>query len=165
MKVRSFALAITPVYRGLGYVVLDFDGELMDCGTTDTRRYNAQASIQRARDLLEKFAPKTLVLELIGAPSCRRKQRIRDLVAELALLADELGHGLAFYQRSDIWACLQLRDLSNKNDMAEAVALRLPATAPRLPKPRQIWESERHAMAMFVAAGLALAHHSREGLP
>lgn len=160
MTFRAHVLAVAPIYRGLGFIVLDLEGGLLDWGTTDTRRHNAPASIKRAHKMLQRYAPETLVLELVGSPTCRRKQAARELITEIALLGKEFGCSVAFYDRGEVWRCLRLEGRETKASMARAVAERLPVLARRVPKPRKIWESEKQSMSIFVAAGLALAHLS-----
>jgi len=160
MKTRTAVLAIAPVYRGLGFVVLDHEATLLDWGTMDTRKFNPAACLTRTRYLLTTFTPKRVVLELTGAPSCRRKQHVRDLISDMALLASDLGFILAFYDRSAVIRSLKLDHGATKDVIARAIADQLPPIAHRLPAPRRIWESEKHSMAMFAAAGLALAHLS-----
>lgn len=159
-QVHTAVLALAPVYRGLGYVVFDHERELLDWGVMEARRNKNAVCLEKARLLLQLFAPKSVALELIGARSCRRRQRIRELISDLALLAEEGGHQLAFCDRSTVVTCLGLSHGATKDEIASAIACAIPPLAHRLPKPRQIWESEKHSMAIFTAAALGIAHFS-----
>ena len=160
---KTALLAIAPVYRGLGYIAFNHNRIPIDWGTVENRNRENAARLRRARVLIETFAPKVVVLEQTDSPSCRRKPHFRALISKIAGTAKRLGCEVALYDRVAIADCLDLERRAIKDVQARAIAKRLPAIAHCLPKPRRIWESEKHAMAMFTAAGLALAHFQRLG--
>jgi hypothetical protein len=157
-----FVLALAPVSRGLGIFVIDTAGRPIDWRVHEVRGPHKNARCQMAADqLLDEFRPVALVIEDHRAHGARRNGRVRELLDLIDELAAERGVTVARYGLRDVRVGLGLPPRANKDAAAAAVATRIPALAPRLPKPKRIWETEAHAMAMFSAAALALTHLDR----
>ena len=77
------------------------------------------------------------------------------MFAELGVAA---GVKVIRYGVRDVRAALMLHPRANKHAIAVQVAKHFPALERRLPKPKRIWETEAHAMAMFQAGALALTY-------
>jgi len=160
MSRRGIVLALAPVYRGIGFIVFDEQRTPIDWGVKETR-VNKQALCRaRVSALLLLHRPQVVVLERTGGPGCKRRRRMRELIVELASLAEAAGHSVTLYERAAMVACLELDPLAGKDAIAAAVAQSLPVLSHRLPPSRKIWEGEKHSMAMFEAAALALTHFS-----
>ena len=153
-------LALAPVYRGIGFIVFDDARTPLDWGVKETRTNKQALCKDRVSALLALHRPNAVILELTGGPTCRRRRRIRELIADLASFAQEQGFSVTLYERAAIAACLHLEPGVSKDTIAAAIAQALPALSHRLPTTRRVWESEKHSMALFEAAGLALAHFS-----
>jgi hypothetical protein len=156
----SVVLALAPVYRGVGFIVFDRARAPLDWGVKETRRDKQTMCRERVSALLSLYRPGVVILEQTGGPFCRRRRRIRDLISDLAALAEDHGSSVARYERAAIAACLRLERGASKDAIAAAVAEALPVLSHRLPRSRRVWESEKHSMALFEATGLALAHFS-----
>ncbi len=156
---HSFVLALAPVSRGLGVFVIDGNGRPIDWRVREVRGFHKNARSQHVADeLFDEFQPMALVIEDHRAAGSRRSRRVGDLLDLIAELGAERGIHTVRYGFQDVRAALELPPRANKDTIAAAVARRLPVLAPRLPKPKRIWETEAHGMAIFSAAALALTH-------
>lgn len=159
---HSFVLALAPVSRGLGVFVIDLNGRPIDWRVREVRGFHKNARCQQVADeLLDEFQPVALVIEDHRAPGSRRNRRVGELLDLIAELGAERGIDTTRYGFQDVRAAFVLPPHANKDKIAAAVAKRLPVLASRLPKPKRIWETEAHGMAMFSAAALALTHLGR----
>ena len=160
MSGTGSVLALAPVYRGVGFIVFDEERNPLDWGVKETRTNKLEVCRQRVGDLLTLHRPRTVVLERTDVLSCRRRRRIRELIAILASLAQERGSAVVHIERTAIAVLFRLECGASKDALASAIAVALPALSHRVPASRRVWESEKHSMALFEAAGLALAHFS-----
>jgi len=163
MSRDHFVLALAPVSRGFGLFVIDMEGKAIDWRVREIRdAKHRNARCQAAADqLLSEFRPTTLVIEDHRAPGSRRHPRIQELLDLFAELGVGNNISVARYGLRDVRAALGLPPRANKHKIAVAVAKRFPALERRLPKPKRIWETEAHSMAMFQAGALALTHLGR----
>jgi hypothetical protein len=60
------------------------------------------------------------------------------------------------HSKAHVRVVLGVGEHAGKEEVAKVVADRLLILKPRLPEHRRSWESERYAMAIFVAGALAL---------
>ena len=158
----SYVLALAPVSRGLGVFVIDGSGRPIDWRVREVRGFHKNARCQHFTDeLLDEFQPVALVIEDHRAKGSRRSRRVGELLDLIAELGAERGLVVVRYGFQEVRAAFGLPARANKDKVAAAVAARVPALAPRLPKPKRIWETEAHVMAIFTAAALALTHLSR----
>ncbi|NOT54793.1 MAG: hypothetical protein HOP18_09335 [Deltaproteobacteria bacterium] len=157
---HRFVLALAPVSRGFGLFVVDVAGKAIDWRVREIRDANHRnAKCQVAADqLLDEFRPEVLVIEDHRAPGSRRHPRIQELLDLFAELGVARGLNVVRYGIRDVRVALRLHPKANKHKIAEAVAKQFPALERRLPKPKRIWETEAHAMAMFQAGALALTY-------
>jgi hypothetical protein len=159
------ALAASPFYRGIGYAVFDHDRTPLDWGVKETRTDKAAACLRHVSELIALFRPRHVVLELADVPTSRRHHRIRELISELAVLCERRNVATVLFPRQHVYLCLGLQPSDSKDAMARAIGRKIPTLAHRVPAPRRPWESEKHAMAMFMAAALALTHFHEIDMP
>lgn len=154
-------LALQPDPRGLGYVMFQQEDRLVDWGLREARgaRKNARCA-QAARALLGQFSPDYLVLEDTYAKGARRRARVVTLLHTIAHDARRRGFEVRHIPRTAVLRRFAGFGAGNKHDVAAAIAALHPELAPRLPKRRRLWESERHVMAIFAAAGFALTFYA-----
>ncbi|PZO50461.1 MAG: hypothetical protein DCF16_12995 [Alphaproteobacteria bacterium] len=162
MSAAKYVLALAPVSRGLGVFVIDTNGRPIDWRVREVRTKHKNARCQTITDeLLDEFQPIALVIEDHRALGARRSQRVGELLDLIAELGAERCLIVARYGFRDVRATLGLPPRANKDAIAAAVAERLPTLFPRVPKPKRIWETEAHSMAIFSAAALALTYLGR----
>jgi hypothetical protein len=152
-------LSIDPTHRGFGYVVLEGPERLIDWGVRHVQGSKNKASIQAASDLISFYHPQILVLEDVSSKDCRRRKRVRDLIEAL----DRLGRNRGLSVRRIAQAKVKRTfAVSNKAQMARAIAARFPELSSCVPPERKPWMSEDLRMAIFDAAAFALTHFNRE---
>jgi hypothetical protein len=154
----SPVLALAPVSRGIGYVVLETIRVPIDWGATEVRQKKNAGCLARAIGLIERYRPAVLILENCLLHGSRRSERVKGLLAHIAEAAEARGVPVMRYSRSDIGRVFATFGVRKKDDIAAGVAALIPELAPRLPRPRKIWESEHYGMALFEAAALAITH-------
>jgi hypothetical protein len=157
---RAKVLAVAPVTRGLGYVVFAAPKEPLDWGVKETRSSDKNAvAIQKIAVMLDKHKPSVLVIEDHSHLRCTRSLRVRTLLRDIGELGASSGVRVVRYGGRDVRAMFRASGRS-KDAMAGAIAERVPELKGRLPKKRKLWESDRHGMAIFEAAALALKHYA-----
>lgn len=152
-------LAIVPHSKGLGYAVFEGIETPIDWGVKRVTGDKNLATLKKVEHLIGLFRPDTIVLEEIEGS--RRCERIKVLLHQIVEWAGTLGIEIARFSRKAVSGCLKL-DLSvTKHQIACAIAELLPAIRPRLPGPRQPWQSEDYRMTIFEACGLCMASFHR----
>jgi hypothetical protein len=107
--------------------------------------------------LLEQYRPTILILEDWQYEACRRSERVRMLLLDLAGTAAAEGLTIYCYSRQQVKAVFATSG-TTKDAIAAAIAEMVPELLPWLPRKRRIWESEQHSMPIFEAAALVLTH-------
>jgi hypothetical protein len=150
----ELALAVFPSTRGFGYAVFEGPQSLIDWGVKSA--YCPQKnldSLRKIRELIAFYRPDTVVLEDYEGHGSRRAKRIRTLINLISAHVAGEGTRTASFSRAEV------RDsfgLTNKREIAEAIARDLPELEPRLPPVRKIWMSEDRRMSIFDAVSLAM---------
>lgn len=161
---KNRMLAVAPVHRGLGYVVVDTGGNLIDWGVKEIREKAPQKNarcVVEVENLIELNGPVSLVIEDHNAPGSRKRDRTKELLDLLAEHAIDSGMGVVKFGPRALRLALGLSPTTNKLSLAQEVARRLPVLKSRAPTKKRIWQQEDYSMPIFVAAALALAHLSR----
>ncbi len=154
---KHIILAVAPTSRGFGFVLLSAPATLIDWGVKEIRRDKNRLSAEKIAAMLSVIQPTVVVIENWFHASCRRSERVRLLLGEVAVLAYKNGATAVTYSRRHVRRVFGEQGTS-KDSIAAAIADQVPALRPWLPGRRRIWESEHHSMAIFEAAALAIAH-------
>ena len=154
-------IAIAPTSRGFGYAVFEQKDALLDWGVKEARTNKTRDSLLKLRVLMHLLQPAVMVVENTQDPRSRRSKRVSDLIEKMARLAKEKSVPVVRYPRNDVLAIFHRVGARNKDDIAAAIAKKLPELAPRVPPRRRIWESEHYNMAIFEAAALGLTYFAR----
>ena len=117
--------------------------------------------IESIKELLERFRPDVLVLEAAGTRESKRSLRVKRIRSAVAPFARKLGTEIAVVSYRNVRAAFAPHGALNKQDIAEVIARKLDAFAPRIPKARGIWQAEDPRMALFDAASRALTYYYR----
>lgn len=152
-------LGIYPTSRGFGWAVFDTPFSLVDAGLFTEFRHKNEACLDRITFLIAKHEPQAVVLEDFEGRESRRHHRIRGLCRSIQTVAVDRGHGVAVYSRDDVRETFADEGAATRDDIAAAVARRVPALRHRLPPPRTAYDSEDKRLAIFNAAALVLTHY------
>lgn len=148
-------LAVDPVTRGFGFVVLEGANRLIDWGTRSARKNKEEECLRKFGKLIDEFQPDVVVVENCVAKGSRRCARVRVLIDAMTMLATERKIRVQRYSQEQLRAAFG--GAQSKHAIAALVAERFPELAPILPPPRRFFESETHSMAVFDAATLGVA--------
>lgn len=151
-------IAIAPTSRGFGFAVFTTPTRVLDWGVKETRSDKNRLAKLKVCRMIRDIKPAAVVIENWVHASCRRSERVRLLLWDIAVLASKSGSAAMVYSRDHVRKTFGAAGKS-KDTIAAAIAAQLPALRPALPPKRRIWQSEHHSMAMFEAAALALAHY------
>jgi hypothetical protein len=154
-------LALDPIYRGVGFAVLEGPDRLIDWGIkrTASRNPNARA-IAAVVKLLRWYAPEVVVLQNCATRCARRRDRVRRLVSDLGDLA------IRFHARPVHVAWSRVRRHcggspdATKEEIAQRLATRFPELARVLPPHRKPWMTLDARLGMFGAVALALNYYA-----
>jgi hypothetical protein len=151
-------LSIDPIARGFGYAVLEGPDVLVDWGICTVGSSDLLAAVHRVQELIRLYAPDVIVAEDCDDVGSRRRDRARRLIAEIGKLASgDLEARLI--PASTLRTLFGSQAPATKSEIAAAIANQLGDLAARLPPPRRPWMTEDKRMAIFDAAGLALAFY------
>jgi hypothetical protein len=157
-------LAIAPSSRGFGYVIFADRGTPVDWGVKEIRADKNRSALLKIEEMLRRIVPASLVIEDWEHKTCRRSLRVKLLLKQAADLAEAQRVQGACYSRQHVRQFFRPMGKS-KDAIAAAIVKEIPAFRPWLPRKRRIWDSERHSMAIFEAAALALVHYGSQRLP
>lgn len=159
-KPKTLILAIAPNARGFGYTLFLSSSpskRLIDWGIKEARREKNDRCMALISALITYYRTNTLILEDWQHSACRRSERVKALLAQLAEMAADEGLIVYVYSKQQVKAVFANCG-ATKDAIATAVSEQVPELLPWLPRKRRIWESEQHSMAIFEAAALALTH-------
>lgn len=152
---RKRVLAVDPTHRGFGYVVLEGPDRLVDWGLCQLRGGQGSDAVHRVRDLIRRFVPDVLVIEDASHCDCRRSQRVRRLLHDVAIAAATLEIRTHLVPATVVRARFASLGAKNKDAVARILAVQFPELALSLPPRRKPWKSEDERMAIFDAAAFA----------
>lgn len=159
-----YVLTVYPNTRGFAFVVFESALSLVDWGVKEVRGLHKNARcLVKVEDLLIRYAPLALVLQdtsVNGTPRSRRIESLNDAIAEAG---QEHGMTIAAYSRREVLAAFAAFDAAKKQDIAEVIAMHIPALARYVPPPRKPWMTEHSRMGLFDAAALALTYFKAIG--
>ena len=150
-------LAIDPISRGFGFVVLEGPDRLIDWGVVHVRNAKHKGCLSRIGQLIDQYIPDTLVTEDVTASGSRRGARVRNLVEAIQILAKEKRVACRKVSRQGVRRAYSGSGAQTKHQIASVIADRFPELRSRLPRPRKCYESADDRMAIFDAASFALA--------
>lgn len=155
-----FILAVSASPRGFAFVVFTGPDQPYDWGVKGVRGKQKNARCLLAiKKLFQQYRPEALVIEDTHAGS-RRGPRIRALYRAVVELAGREHVKVVRYAKAQVRATFAAESARTRPDIAQAVAKRIPAFAPKLPPLRKIWMSEDPPQSLFDAGALRVTHYA-----
>lgn len=148
---RRCILAIEPTPRGLAFVLFE-RGVVMDWGT----RRDDQRPLELAHRLLTHFKADLLVIEDPDAHGCKRRNRVRRLLRDLAKSARHRNIATLLVSRDEVrksWTC---EGATAKHAVAAAIGRMFPEVEYLIPPPRKTYASEDARCEIFDAMSLVV---------
>ena len=148
---RRCILAIEPTSRGLAFVLFE-GGVVMDWGT---RRDN-QRPIEVAHRLFTHFKADLLVVEDPDARGCKRRNRVRRLLRDLAKSARLRSIATLLVSRDEVRKAWLRAGATEKHAVAAAIGRMFPEVEYLVPPPRKTYASEYARGEIFDALSLVV---------
>ena len=150
-------LAIALSARGFGFVVLEGQKTIIECGGRVARGDKNARAVVKVEKLLNSYRPGVLVLQDVEAKGSRRAPRIKTLNRQIKLVAEKQKVQVKLLSGQQLRSLLLGNPKGTKHEMAEMLATQFPEElASRLPPKRKSWNSEDGRMDIFDAAALAV---------
>jgi hypothetical protein len=158
---RQFILAVSASPRGFAFVVFSGPDQPFDWGVREIRGNQKNARCLLAiKKLLRRSRPEALVIEETRGAS-RRGPRIRALYGKITEVAAREQTRVVRYTKDQVRAAFAAEHAKTRPDIAQAVAKRIPAFAPKLPPLRKIWMSEDPRQSLFDAAAFGVVFYGQ----
>ena len=159
----DLVLAISLTSRGMGYVVLEGPQTPFDWGMMGRDAKNqSRVAIAKVATLIETCQPVAMVLENLDGKAVRHSRSLKRLSLRLAHLAENRGLTVARFDRTTIRNAFAPLGAKTKPEIAEAIAIAIPAFSHRTPPKRKIWMSEDRRQLLFDAAALGMTYLGRD---
>ena len=159
---QNLVLAVYPFSRGFAFVFFEGPGSPFEWGVKEIKeKHKNTKTVDEIKKLIDRYRPEILVIEDTADGGSRRTSRIRKLYRALAHLAAAEYVDLYRYKRNEITQCFASVGARTKHEIAQAIAMQIPAFAHRMPPFRKPWMSEDPRQSMFDAAALALVFYQQ----
>ncbi len=158
-RLNKRVVAICPTSRGFGFAVFEDPKTLLDWGVAQIPPAEETRLLGRVRTLLDRYEPDVFVIESTDDPHCRRRGRVRGLLAAMRRLVAQRRVSCAQVRKADIRRAFARHGAATKHQVATVIAAQVPELARHLPPPRDIWQSESPRFSLFGAAALAITFY------
>ncbi len=146
-----------PTARGFSFIVFEGPESPYDWGVKKfTGQHKNQRCIDAIKKLIDQYQPYAVILEDTYDTDIHRASRIKKLYFRIAHLAQSERIEVHRFTRAKVKNTFRRSGASTKYEIAQAVAIHIPAFAHRLPPLRKPWMSEDPRMSLFDAAALGL---------
>lgn len=163
-------LGISPHSKGLGFVVLENNYELIDWGhkccstkpkTVTCSRITPSIQLNKnclraVTELIEFYEPDLVITEDWSVISCQRQKRVKTLLSQIHTLAEKRNLKTKRYSRLQIQKQFANYKVKTKHEIAVCLSSLFAELYSYLPKPRKAWMSEDRRIHVFTALSLCL---------
>ena len=157
---RILAVALSTV--GFGFVVMEGEKTIIECGGRVAYGDKNAQSITKLEKLLNTYRPGVLVLQDVEAKGTRRYPRIKTLNRQITKVAGKRKIEVKLISGKQMRILLLGNPKGTKRKIAEMLATQFPdELASRLPPKRKPWKSEDARMDIFDAMALVIAFRKR----
>lgn len=155
------ALALSPNWSGMGYVLFDKPLSPFDWGVKAGRgKDKNQAILRGVRKLIELYRPYVVILEDWTSRTTPRHPRIEALYRAILNLCAEMSVPVERVSMGAVRRAFAVQGATTKHAIAQAIAKHIPALGYYV-RVRKIWEPEPPTQTLFDAAALALTFFQR----
>ena len=168
--VRRRILAVDPVSRGFGFVILEEPLRLIDWGVVQCRKrkktqtgwtYIRSECIQKIAKHIARYQPNMIIFEDCGDESSRRCHDVQLFLGSILKLAKRKEVRVRTFSHAQIKQAFLRYGCQNKEDIAKVIGNYFPELLP-LPKHRTIDMTEDYRMSIFDAMALVLTCFASE---
>jgi hypothetical protein len=153
-------LAIALSTRGFGFVVMEGEKTIIECGCRVADGDKNAQSIAKVEKLLNSYQPGVVVLQDVEAKGSRRAPRIKKLNRQIKVIAEKRKIRVKLISGQEMRSGLLGNPKGTKYEMAKMIAMQFPdELASRLPPKRKLWKSEDARMDIFDAVAVGLAFY------
>ncbi|MFN0009569.1 MAG: crossover junction endodeoxyribonuclease RuvC [Planctomycetota bacterium] len=156
---RDRVLAVDPVSRGFGFVVLETGPlQLVDWGVRICARREEDACANAVRRMIARYEPTAIVIEDAREARTLRAVSLEAFLGSIAEALSGSSIALRTYSRRDIRRAFASEGAVTKEQIAKVLVARFPELRVKEPPRRMLWESEDARMSIFDALSLATTH-------
>ncbi len=157
----DLVLSIYATSRGFAFVLFEgpespFDWGVREIGNPSRNR----KCLGAVAEIIDRYQPGHVVLEDTADHLSRRTARIRHLYQSIANLADRNVIDVCRVSKATIQESFATVGAKTKYEIAQAIAISIPAFAIRMPPVRKPWMSQDSRQSLFDAVALGLAYYS-----
>ena len=157
---QNLVLAVYPFSRGFAFVFFEGPNSPFDWGVKEIKeKHKNTKTVDEIKKLIDRYRPEALVIEDTTDGGSRRTSRIRKLYRMMEHLAVAEYIDLHRYKKTEVNDCFVLAGARTKREIAQAIALQIPAFAHRMPPFRKPWMSEDPRQSLFDAIALVLVFY------
>jgi len=154
----GLVLAVHPTTNGFGWVLFEGPDSPVVWGIASAKDKRNATSMRRFEPLLNQYDPSVLVLEEFESGKARRGSRIQELLQTMSGFATNRDIEVAIYSREAVGLNIAGNASAKRHAVAKAVVECFPIFRPRIPRKRELWQSEDARQCLFDAAALAMTH-------
>ncbi len=153
-------LALHATTRGFAFCLFEGSGQLIDFGIKHVKRGDKnKESLALIERLIVRYDPHVIVIEDVTEPGSKRLSRVRNLYRDIEKLADRASIETYAYPWQIVFSVFKDGQPKTRHDLANMVAVILPAIARRLPPKRKIWLPQDARQALFDAAAVGITYY------
>ena len=156
---EDLVLSIYATSRGFAFVLFEGPESPFDWGVREINNPSRNKKCLGAiAELIDRNQPSHIVIEDTGDSHSRRNIRVQHLYRSVAALADRNFIEVHRVSKPAIGECFANVGAVTKYEIAQAIAMRIPAFAIRIPPVRKPWMSQDSRQSLFDAAALGIAY-------
>lgn len=158
IEYKEQILALFPNTFGCGYAFFKNEFEPKHSGVVRIQPPNNARCIKRIDAMVETYEPNIILLPTPDGKQNRKKKRIQELLADIALYAKKRDIEVKTYSREQIKMVFEQFEARSKFDISEKICLWMPELEKYKPVKRRGEMPEDYYQGMFDSISLFLTH-------
>jgi NAD-dependent DNA ligase len=155
-ETNKIVFAVYPNANGFGFVYMENARKLIDFGAVRINPISNRRVIERIRRSINYLRPSIVIVQDPESKSSRTGRRVKQVIKNVLVLAEELKLKTEQYSRDQIREVLEQFGATTKYEISQVLIKEFVELERKLPKKRELWTSEDRNMAIFDALSLAL---------